>query len=241
MSRVSNGNWTSKQTNSKRFASLDRLACSLIAKHAAFDIHDVGVSSGITSLEFHDELRALRVPVRLTISDKYSVYYATGSLPICIWDAEGEAIEYYFCGVLAKNKVSRSFPLSKLLYRFLSSRVRRAGEERRFALLHAEVLKRINCGAIRFIDYDIMTPLSEEFSFIRCMNLLNVSYFSEAEIRKALKNLISGLRTDGILLLGSTLSAGENAAGFYLKTNRGLRLLESCGGGSAINDLVLSI
>ena len=44
-------NATSKQTSVGRFGDLDRLARSIIMEHRLDVIHDVGVSSGVTSLE----------------------------------------------------------------------------------------------------------------------------------------------------------------------------------------------
>jgi hypothetical protein len=231
-------NATSKQTNAGRFADVDRLACSIILENKLAVIHDVGVSSGVTSLELYRILAATGVPLSFHISDKYAVYGVTGRCPVRIIDPHGSVSEIYLCGLLGKRDVSYKFPVTWLLHWLLAGRPIR-GPVRSFVLFDHEVLEHIQKGLIHRIDYDVfITHMPRSFSFVRCMNLLNLNYFPRESIETALRNLVDSLQEGGVLQIGRTHPDGTSHVAFYKRGGARLEMLQEVGRGTELRELI---
>jgi hypothetical protein len=231
-------NTTSKQTSAGRFEDLDRLACSIITEHKLDAIHDVGVSSGVTSLDLYRALAASGTPLTFHISDKYAVYRSAGRCPARIIDAQGAVTELYICGVLGKRDVSNKFLVTRFLYWLLARRPIR-GPVRSFVLFDHEVLEHIRAGLVRQIDYDVFTTrMPGAFSFVRCMNLLNLGYFPPESIEIGLRNLIESLKEGGVLQIGRTHPNGTSHAAFYKKHGTRLEMLQEVGSGTELRELI---
>src|SRR5262249_15077971 len=97
-------NAVSKETSAGRFRDLDPIASSLVTQHRLDSIHDVGVSSGVTSLDLYRTLASTAMPFNFNISDKYAVYGCAGRCLARIIDAEGLVREVYVCGILGKRE-----------------------------------------------------------------------------------------------------------------------------------------
>jgi len=61
------GKATSKETSEARFRDLDQIARSLITQYRLDSIHDIGVSSGVTSLALYRTPAATGMPVSFHI------------------------------------------------------------------------------------------------------------------------------------------------------------------------------
>ena len=112
---------TSKQTASGRFTSLDIKTKDYLNKTEVNKIHDVGVSSGITSMELLNFLNDNHLTLNFYISDKYSTVYGYKScygLISRFYDADGKLMISYLGPFVATNKDNRRI-LSKLLYNLL--------------------------------------------------------------------------------------------------------------------------
>ncbi len=231
-------NATSKQTSAGRLADLDRLACSIITEHKLAVIHDVGVSSGVTSLDLYRSLATTGLPLSFHISDKYAVYGSAGRRLVRIIDAEGAVRELYVCGLLGKRDVSYRFPATRFLYWLLANRPVR-GPVRSFVLFDREVLQHIDASLIRRIDYDVFTThMPRSFSFVRCMNLLNLDYFPRESIEPALRNLGESLQEGGVLQIGRTHPDGTSHATFYTRRGTRLEMLQEVGRGTELRELI---
>jgi hypothetical protein len=231
-------NATSKETSAGRFRDLDQMARAIITERKLDSIHDIGVSSGVTSLSLYRALTNSEIAFDLHISDKFAVYGATGRFPTRIIDAEGSVTELYLCGVLGKRHVSRAFPVTRFLHWLLADRPS-DGRIRRFVLLDHEVLKHIEKGLIQRIDYDVFTTrMPCAFSFVRCMNLLNLDYFRPERIETALRNIIESIKEGGVLQIGRTHPGGTNHATFYLKRGTRLEKLQQVGSGTELRAVI---
>ena len=232
-------NATSKQTSAGRFQDLDRIARSIVAEYKLDAIHDIGVSSGITSLDLYRTLATTGIPLRFHISDKYAVYGSTGRCPTRIIDAQSSVTELYLCGVLGKrDSHEQIIPLTRLLYWLLADRPF-DGHIRWFVLFDHEVLEHINRGLIHKIDYDVFTTrMSCAFSFVRCMNLLNLGYFPRESIETALRNIVESLKEGGVLQVGRTHPNGTSHAAFYMKRGARLEVLQQVGNGTELRELI---
>jgi hypothetical protein len=231
-------NATSKETSAGRFRDLDQIARAIITAHKLDAIHDIGVSSGITSLDLYRTLSASGIPCKFLISDKYAVYGSTGRYPTRIVDADGAVTELYFCGLLGKRAVSNKFPVTRLLHWLLADRPLH-GPIRRFVLFDPQVLPYLENGLIHRIDYDVFTTrMPCAFSFVRCMNLLNLCYFPREPIQTALRNIIESLKEGGVLQIGRTLPDRTSHATFYVKLGARLEVLQQVGGGTELREVI---
>jgi len=231
-------NATSKETSAGRFRELDQIARSIVKEGKLGAIHDIGVSSGVTSLELYRTLLTTEIPLRFDISDKYAVYACTGRRPVRIIDADGCVSELYICGLLGKRDVSNKFPLTRLLHWLLANRPV-SDPLRSFLVFDPEVLEHIQKGLIRRIEYDVFTTrMPDAFSFVRCMNLLNLSYFPAESLKTALGNVSESLQEGGVLQLGRTHPDGSNHTSFYRKRAKRLEILQEVGGGTELRHLI---
>jgi hypothetical protein len=236
--QIITANHSTKQTAAGRFRDLDEATISCMDHRNMNVIHDIAVSSGVTSLELFRTLLDRGLPVSFHISDKYARYGTSGRALVRIVDADGILVEMYVCGILAKSNLSEKFWLSRLLYSLLAHK----SETRKlkwFHLFDLEVLENIEQGLIRLIDYDVFeTREVSRFTFIRCMNLLNLNYFTPDKIERALRNIVGSLKEGGILQIGRTMLDGHNMAGFYMLTPTGLRLVREVGRGTELRDIL---
>jgi len=231
-------NATSKQTSGGRFWDLDQVARAIIAELKLDSIHDIGVSSGVTSLDLYRTLITSGFPVKFFISDKYAMYGSTGQCPTRILDADGSVMELYLCGVLGKRDISNKFPVTRLLHWLLADRPF-DGPVRWFVLFDPQVLTHIEKGLIERIDYDVFTTrMPGAFSFVRCMNLLNLCYFHSEPIQTALRNIIESLKEGGVLQIGRTLPDRTNHATFYVKRRGRLDVVQQVGGGTELRGVI---
>jgi hypothetical protein len=236
--QIITANHSTKQTAAGRFRELDEATISCMHKESVNVIHDIAVSSGITSLELFRTLHSRGLPVSFHISDKYARYGTRGRTLVRIVDADGALVEMYACGILAKSNLSPKFWLSRLLYSLLAGK---SGNRnlKWFLLFDPQVMENIERELIHFIDYDAFeTRATSRFTFVRCMNLLNLNYFSADKIEGALRNIVGSLREGGILQIGRTTLDGRNMAGFYIKTGSGLRLVREVGDGTELRDVL---
>jgi hypothetical protein len=232
------GGRTTKQTAAGRLRDLDEIVVSLARSGEPNIVHDIGVSSGVTSLDLFSTLQGRKLPVSFYISDKYARYAATGQSIVRIVDADGALVEMYVARVLAKRDVSKYFFLTRLLY-WLFASLGAQNPAKWFLLYDPEVIDRIDRGVMHHVDYDVFeTRMPSQFTFVRCMNLLNMDRFAPTQIEHALKNIVLSLKDSGVLQVGRTMADGHNTAAFYLKTDKGLRLLKEVGGGTELRDLL---
>ena len=232
------GNTTSKQTSQGRFWDLDQIARSIITEYQLDAIHDIGVSTAITSLDLYRTLTTAGIPCNFHISDKYAVYGSTGRCPTRILDADGSVTELYLCGVLGKRAVSNMFPVTRFLHWLLADRPF-DGPIRWFALFDQEVLTHIEKGLMHKIDYDVFTTrMPGAFSFVRCMNLLNLCYFRREQIETALRNIIESVKEGGVLQIGRTLPDRTSHATFYVKSGARLEVLQQVGNGTELHEVI---
>jgi hypothetical protein len=237
-SRITTGMHTSKQTAMGRFRDLDEITASLAIRDDLNIIHDIAVSSGVTSLELYRVLENCDLPLNFYISDKYAAYGSTGRALIRIVDADQKLVEMYVCGVLAKRNLTNCFFLSRFLYWLLAD-VGAHRPIRWFPLLDPAILEHIDRGRIQQLNYDVFeTRMPAAFTFVRCMNLLNVGYFTPSRIVDALHNIVESLKDGGVLQIGRTMPDGRNTVGFYRKTGAGLSVIKEVGGGTELRDVV---
>jgi hypothetical protein len=232
-------NKTSKETRAGRFAELDDLAVSFLKSDSENLIHDVGVSSGITSVELYDKLVVAGCRFKLFVSDKFARFHATGDAFCRIYDGNDVLTRAYLFSLLSDEKLHWKHFISKYSFALLKRLPRASRPARQIVLYDPRLSKLIKEGRVAEIEYDIFnTTLDSQFTFVRCMNLLNRSYFSPAEISRAIHNLRSSLVEDGVLQVGRTNLQGANEASFFRKVQNRLVPAGDINKGSEIKGLV---
>ena len=231
-------NKTAKTTSKNRFPDLNILSLKYIIKQNNPVIHDVAVSSGISSNGFFELLKKENINNEFYISDKYVEIFVKKGFITKIFSSEKKFLFGYFGCLFAGDK-NIFFPLTVLLFKILKNIKLPNDFDYKILLLHPEVLQKMSSNKIKFINYDIFnTETKENFTFVRAMNILNLGYFDETKIKKALQNLFISLKENGILLVGRTNSKGTNNASFYRKKDNRFSFLKDINEGSEIKHII---
>lgn len=253
--RLKMRNGTFKMTRPSRFKDTEATIYPFVLKLPRdSEILDIGVSTGITTVELSDYLRSIGFTAPLTATDLFIDAFIVPILPgvAVLCDGEGWPLQYDFRGLALRPWIRRldyltlaAIPLA-LAHRVLQPRLRaevRSGHARRVQM----TTRRLPEGAdIRFVENDIMehTPaFVGRFGFVRAANVLNVGYFSSERLQAALRNIRSYLRGRGsLLLITRTNGNGQNNGTlFELAGNGQFRPLAQVGRGSEIEQLVVGL
>ena len=235
-----------KTTYANRFLDADQITLTLLQNKKDVRVHDIAVSSAITSLELYLSIKEKNIPCTFYISDKYANFYSNQhGLIHTILDDDGQAIHYYLFSVLASPQVSWLYPISRGLFyilNYLLGGINKNYLHQKSPCLsyHRKVLAHFQPGVFEAISYDIFyTQMINSFSYVRAMNILSLVYFNEEQIKKALDNIILSLREDGILQVGKTSVYGKNDVSYFRKQNQRLIHLQDLNQGSEIKSLCL--
>jgi len=214
---VTNG--LTKTTKRGRFGDLDRIFVELMRPPQPATIHDIGVSSGITSLELFQAVEKTNNPFTFYISDKFAKIYFSGNRIRKFFDAEGKliSVNYYFLHLAPR--IGRVFFLSRWLFKLFDSENKGKVEDlKEVLLLDRNVYQKIHESRIGFIEFDVFhSKVAKPFNFLRCMNVLMPAYFSRARILAGVDNLKQNLEEGGYLLIGRTDENDINHATLYQK------------------------
>ncbi len=233
-------NKTSKRTANNRFTDIDKISLKYLDKEKINYIHDIAVSSGITSDNFYEFLKTQNIPFQMDISDKYAQIFVKKGFTTKIFDIDDHLIFAYW-GVFFAGDKNIFFPLSVLLYKIIKKYNKKYDSDYSLYLFHPYILKKIADNKINVIEYDIFqTEQNKKYNFVRSMNILNIGYFSKSKLLTAVTNIKDSLKENGILLVGRTNSKGINNASFFKKIANKLILLEDVNNGSEIKDLILN-
>ena len=90
-----------------------------------------------------------------------------------------------------------------------------------------------------FESYDMLKGPKGGFEIIRAMNVLNHSYFSREDLKKAIANIAASLNDGDLLITGSNVEAGTAVnGGVYKKLGNHLEVVEASGAGSQVDDFI---
>ena len=237
-SRVTTPGGHGKQSSRQRFVDVDKVSAQVLTHMSRRIVHDIAVSSGITSCELFDAISSLE-NLEFYISDKYNHLQCEGRVLQRIYSHSGEMLCGYLGPLAAEEKPSRLLPGTLALYRVLRW-LPRYGAHREINLFHPTTKTYLSDGRLKEIDYDVFaSQIIGRFNFVRCMNILNLnSWFSDFQIRNGLANVVRSIADDGVLLLGRTRPDGTNDVTFYAKTTAGLKTIERINSGSELQRMV---
>jgi hypothetical protein len=230
------GDVTGKRTYNGRFSDIDGATVDLVSEPFVF--HDVAVSSGVTSCELFDKICSSRKAGSFVVSDKFSEIEVSAGVITRVYNSGGKLLNAYAFGILFDPKLSWFFFLSKILYSPISL-LRDSGRKHKVSLFIPRLLDYIDSGKIKYLRYDVFeTRLKEEFTFVRCMNILIHCYFSEAQIMDGIVNVRNSLKEGGVLLIGRTTVDDVHLASFFRKEGGLLVSLLELNGGAEIRHII---
>jgi chemotaxis methyl-accepting protein methylase len=217
-----------KRTYRNRFQQFDEKIIGHLK--AAFDtahplkIHDVGVSDGRTAVDLFNCLAEQFSQIEYVASDFESELnvHRDGDASVTVSKSGtiSEIVYPPFVFNLWKSDSARLHPINRLallLAKLRAKRILNKAKDTRHEPIklfcpNAARLA-LNDNRFRIADHNILDPMSGQFHAIRAMNILNVSYFSEAQIDKIARNFHNGLRDGGLLFFGSNEGPGTPVRG----------------------------
>lgn len=235
-------NKTTKQTSKERFKELDNLTLDLLEKKRNPKVLDVGISSGLTTFELFQLLDSQQKNFHLDATDKYpniklykTWFYST------IIDNQKKPISIYWGGLYLSNLMSWKYFISKVLFKIISKFIIiNPKKVIGVPLFYSGFTELAEKNKVRFFDHDVLHPFQfKNYDFIRVMNILNLSYFSEDQIQKAIVNLRSTLIEGGVLMVGRTFNK-KNHVSIYIKKGSKLVPKQHINNGSEINRIVIN-
>jgi hypothetical protein len=251
------GNSTFKLTATGRFAELDDGLLAGIARFSSRldQVLDIGASSGVTTLDLHDRLKAAGQGVRVTATDLEIDAYIVPVSPGCrvLVDGHGHVLQYDLFGRALKPWRRRLDWFSgMILVRGLAKRLLGNRASRMIQTSGPSAARRVTLvsprlrghEAIRVMQDDILTLNADfigRFDLVRAANILNVDYFEPADLRRGLDNVLAYMSGPGAwLLLGRTRPrSGHHATLFRMDRCGRLAVIRRFGAGSEVEVLAL--
>jgi hypothetical protein len=238
--RLSNGTW--KTTYPNRLDDLNQQLLAHLPNDRPLELMDVGVSSGISTVEWSDQLSASGIEHRMLAGDLHpdAKLLALGGWFAVLFGAGNDEPLLLEVGALSVPLRSGR-RLVRLARPFLTACLRPlAARARPVRLVTPELLRR---PEIELVRDDVSQPGSylERFDAVRVANLLQPAYFDAATLRRIALNLRQRLREGGLLVVCRTGVDEVNRATIFRRRGERLEPVDSLNGGSEVEDLLLSL
>lgn len=237
--RLPNGTW--KTTYPNRLDDVNRKLLEFLPADRDLDLMDVAISSGISTLEWSDQLLANGIGHRIVAGDidPGGRLVTWGEWFAALFDSSGREPLLLEVGPLtlpmrSGRRLARfARPLLTPILRALSGRARPV------SLVSVELRRRPEVEVVRD-DVTTSGRFAESFDVIRAANLLQPTYFDERTLRTIVDNLRGRLRDGGLLVICRTGGDGLNRATIFRHSDKRFSPLASLNGGAEIEDLILS-
>jgi len=263
--RVQLPNGTIKTTNAHRMDDLNAAVLPYMAQIAdrPLRVMDVSISSGVSTLEWHDFLAVNGIACDLIGTD-LTVYTSLVSLTsrlavlidrhrnILHVDAFGRGAPPRANGLqgIAAGMIRLLFGTAMLVDRRLPPLHGQVRQSARGHLLKCEPVTLLTRGmsereTLHVVEEDLLAPeqpeFKEAFHVVRAANILNRAYFSTQALVQISKKIKARLKPNGLLIVCRTTHEGVNNATLFQSGPEGLRVLHRLGTGSEIEDLLVGL
>lgn len=251
---IRTSNRTTKQTAKDRFKSLNDRLMGHLQGQAIDHVLDVGVSSGITTIELVEAFRSIGAAPQVAATDRWSHAYVVPVGWNCgaLLDENGELLQMELFGTAIRSWSRRLDYITGMalvrgaLAAIIGARARRIMQAPSRSAQAVELvtprLKAVPQISLMQDDVLVFNPgFVGKFDFIRAANILNKGYFPKDALTLALSHLASYLRGPGAWLLINRTHPNEENHGtlFRLDEQGRLQPVERFGGGSEIEELAL--
>ena len=245
-SAIHQSNGTTRMTSSGRLVDVDSAIADLLPGGNHLDVLDVGISSGISTIEWLQSLEGNGRTCAMIAFDRvvFARLYRFG--PLQVLAEEGGHVLLIHNGRRAitrpahrtgswNNRVARTaFWLGDAGARLAKA----IGAGDRVSLISRRLQARSD---VRVVEHDIFSPAPDwngRFDVVRVANLLNRSYFSEPQLRAGLRHVGGWVQPGGLLVVARSEASGRNNATLFRREAAGLRVIHRLGSGSEVEALV---
>lgn len=226
--RMKNG--TNKTTYSHRLDDVNDLVNQVLPARRPLDIMDVGVSSGLATVEWMDSLDRAGVRYHMTAGDVCVTAFLLSLSPSInvLVDRSGYPLQFEVGGdavpyPIGRRRALRFPPLFLFTHAvrcvapLLLRRQQRTGRARRLVLASPRLAAR---RQLDIIEDDIRVPgrFPAAFDVIRAANVLSSLYFDDRTLIAMAANLRARLRAGGILIVCRTDEADVNHGTIFRAT-----------------------
>lgn len=238
--RLPNGTW--KTTYPKRLDDVNETLLGLLPEGRRLELMDVAISSGISTVEWSDQLLANGIEHRLVAGDIAPAgrLMSLGGWFAVLFDGSGRQPLLLELGPLTLP-VRSSRRLARLARPLLTLILRAfAGRARPVSLVSPGLRRRAEVELV-WDDVTVSGRFVDRFDAIRVANLVQPAYFDERTLRTIALNLRDRLREGGLLLICRTAEDGLNRATVFCRRGDRFSAEASINGGSEVEDLVLAL
>ena len=254
-------NGVTKTTDRNRMRNVDAWFLEFLPKDKLQRVLDVGISSGITTVELCELFDSKSIAYQMTgmDSDLTAFLLIFSDDKSILVDKKGNPIHFeingkgfgYVKGTNLKHLVARTllksqssffinFRLQGSLESIPKVNLKNRTEIHRIDLVCREIKEN---PSIKLLEDSIFSEGDgNKYNVIRAANILNKSYFSDEQLIDAVQKLGKRLETGGFLLICRTNIEGENNATLFKLTKENkFEMVSRFGEGSEVEDLVLGI
>jgi len=246
-------NGTFKLTRPSRFADVEPVLAPVLRRRGGKleSVLDLGVSSGVTTVEFVNFLSRENLHPEVVGTDLFIEAHLIELAPgiRVLADSTGLPLQYDIGGLALRAWVRR---LDYLTFAVLPHLVARSVLKTRLrVLIDAGSSQKVRLESrslvghnIKLIENDIFqyTPdLAEKFDFVRAANILNKNCFPTSRLRVAVRNIRAYCRREALVLVVRTGRDSRNDGTlFQLDRHGAFHVAERIGSGSDIEGLFMS-
>lgn len=238
------GTW--KRTNSGRLPRTEEMVCKhmRVAPGARLAVLDLGASDGVTTVELVRAIRRVRggaVSAYLTDLNLWLHRYRLGAL-VEYRAADGEPIlaRAGRIGLRLARQRDGSDPLSRGYLRLRGLR-RAMRQDARISLVSPLAAREPDVTVMELNCLERREELVSRFAAVRASNVLNLGYFSPAQIAQAVGHLHAYLCEGGCLVASRNLDGPEGEVengSVWLKRADRWQWIENFGDGSEVKAIV---
>jgi hypothetical protein len=261
--RVVLPNGTVKSTNANRMNDLNAAGLPYLEKLAArpLRIMDVGISSGVSTVEWYEQLSRAGVRCEITATDLtvHASLLTLGSGFAALIDRHRNILHLDILGrgapPSAKGLQGIFAATIRLVFRAamavdggLAPLQGQTQESANGMLLKCEPValltrKMTQQSSLQVVEDDLQgserPEFADAFEVVRAANILNRAYFTDATLIRMLGKLTKRLKRDGVLILCRTNDDGINNGTIFRQVEGcKFQVLTRLGSGSEIEDLV---
>jgi hypothetical protein len=232
-----------KATEPHRLDDLNRVVRPLLPSDRPLQLLDVAASTGITSLEWSEQLAAAGIEHHLVCGDSHveGAWLPLPGLGDVLLDHDRREIlflELFGRAVDPSGGTRKSAlavpPIRAIIW---------LGLHLGFSARHVDLVDPDvrAAPAVSVIQDDIFEHRSEldgRFHMVRAANILNRGYFGEEQLRAGIASLRERLRPGGLLIVCRTHDDGANHGSIVKATDEGWLVVARIGDGSEIEDLI---
>jgi hypothetical protein len=232
-----------KATEARRLDDLNRLAQPLLPDDRPLELMDVAVSTGITSLEWSEQLAKAGIEHRLLCGDSHveGAWLRLAGLGDVLLDHDRR--EILFLELFGRAVDPRGSTRKSALALPVLRAIVWLGLRFRFPIRHVDLVDPAvrSSPAVTVVRDDIFMrrpELGGRFHVLRAANILNRAYFDDEQLRAGVASLQKRVRPGGLLIVCRTHEDGTNHGSIVRAAGEGWIVAARIGDGSEIEDLI---